>query len=214
MLILSLAPSRQAQSTSNVLRRLGLGICPSTSHSHTHMHICTCCCDQTKGTQAQDFSCSFSDSLSDSLSLIAIYLYTLTITHSHTLPITCTWCHDEIKGTQDKDFSCSFSDSLYLSLRFVRTKEATLVGPVGLTVVGFEIESREVVVDCIGWHQWHGRGDQRVEEIMQSERQRSGAQNLVRVLDIPVMCVVCTRTQLLWNKHWSKILPGSKETLW
>ena len=139
------------------------------THSHTLTIICTCCCDETKGTQDQDFSCSFSDSLSDSLSLIGqdsllcIYLYTLTITHSHTLSITCTWCHDEIKGTQDKDFSCSFSDSLSLSLRSARTKEAT---PVGLAAVGFEIESREVVVDCIGWHQWHGRGDQRVKEIM------------------------------------------------
>ena len=50
--------------------------------------------------------------------------------------------------------------------------------------------------------------------IMQSERQRSGAQNLVRILDILVMCVVCTRTRLLWNKHWIKILPGLKERLW
>ena len=46
---------------------------------------------------------------------------------------------------------------------------------------------------------------------MQSERQRSGVLNLVRVLDILVMCGVCTRTRLLWNKHWSKTLPGLKE---
>ena len=37
------SPSSQAQSTSNVVRRLGLGICPSTSHNHTltytHYHL-------------------------------------------------------------------------------------------------------------------------------------------------------------------------------
>ena len=34
------------------------------THSHTHLITCTCCYDETKGTQDQDFSCSFSDSLS------------------------------------------------------------------------------------------------------------------------------------------------------
>ena len=61
-------------------------------------------CDEIKGTQDQDFSCSFSDSLS----------CTCTITPS-LFTITCTCCYDEIKGTQNQDlFSCSFSDSLSL----------------------------------------------------------------------------------------------------
>ena len=34
------------------------------THSHTHPITCTRCCDAIKGTQDQDFSCSFSDSLS------------------------------------------------------------------------------------------------------------------------------------------------------
>ena len=34
---------------------------------HTLTFTCTCCCDEIKGTQDQDFSCSFSDSLSDRL---------------------------------------------------------------------------------------------------------------------------------------------------
>ena len=54
----------------NVVRRLGLGICPSTSHNHTltHSHTllitCTCCYDLTKGTQDKDSFYSFSVSLS------------------------------------------------------------------------------------------------------------------------------------------------------
>ena len=34
------------------------------THSHTLLITCTCCYDEVKGTQDQDFSCSFSDSLS------------------------------------------------------------------------------------------------------------------------------------------------------
>ena len=53
---------------------------------------CTCCYDEIKGTQAQDFSCSFSDSLS----------HTLSITHKHTRITTLitslhySCCYDEI----------------------------------------------------------------------------------------------------------------------
>ena len=34
------------------------------SFSLSLSHSITCCCDEIKGTQGQDFSCSFSDSLS------------------------------------------------------------------------------------------------------------------------------------------------------
>ena len=121
-----------------------LSACPSTSHSRnhtlTHSHTllitCTCCCDETKGTQDQHFACSFSDSLSSSLSpsvfsdslsssvlqkmiLMRICLCAMSDSshsHAHTLLITCTCCYDEIKGIQDQDFSCLFSDLLSSSV--------------------------------------------------------------------------------------------------
>ena len=44
----------------------------SYSHPHTLPITCTCCYDEIKGTQAQDFSCSYSDS--PSLSPLCIIL--------------------------------------------------------------------------------------------------------------------------------------------
>ena len=101
----------------NVVRRLGLGICPQP-HTHTIIHThnttitCTCCCDEIKGVQDQDLvSCSFSDSLSCSL--------------WPTVPVTCCECsqtvttiirqdqskHDEMGDTKDV-CAATFSDDV------------------------------------------------------------------------------------------------------
>ena len=64
--------------------------CPSTSHSHnhtlthshTHLITATCWYDEIKGTKDQDFSCSFSDSLSQHC-LIPKLLFTITHSHTH-----------------------------------------------------------------------------------------------------------------------------------
>ena len=40
-----------------------LAVCKHTVKTHSLLSICTCCCDKIKGTQDQDFSYSFSDSL-------------------------------------------------------------------------------------------------------------------------------------------------------
>ena len=53
----------------------------SQSHSHTLTTYCTCCYDEIKGAQDQDlFSCSFSDSLSET--------HTDSLTHSLSLSHT------------------------------------------------------------------------------------------------------------------------------
>ena len=47
----------------------------SYSHPHTHPITCTCCHDEIKGTQ--DFSCSFSDSLSVILCIMLVAMMRL-----------------------------------------------------------------------------------------------------------------------------------------
>ena len=69
-------------SLSDVVRRLGLGICPSTSQNHTLTHphtlliTCTCCYDQIKGTQLKT-KISLTHSLILFLSLSHYHLYLL-----------------------------------------------------------------------------------------------------------------------------------------
>ena len=54
-----------------------LSLCHCTltlPHSHTLLITCTCCYDLTKETQDKDFSYSFSDSLSATVSLLSFFL--------------------------------------------------------------------------------------------------------------------------------------------
>ena len=69
----------------NVVRRLGLGICPSTSHSHSHTLTitCTCCCDGIYG--AQDLKISHAHSLIVCCCHCLLLSLPLAITVSHCL---------------------------------------------------------------------------------------------------------------------------------
>ena len=64
---LSLSVSVSVSVSAFVSQSLSLSLCLSVSahthtltHSHTLLITCTCCYDEIKGTQDQDFSCSFS----------------------------------------------------------------------------------------------------------------------------------------------------------
>ena len=91
--------------TSDVVRRLGLGICPSTSHSHNH----TQCLSRVLVVVMKTKELKTKISLTHSR-------FSLVITHSHTLTITCTCCYDERKEFKTKIYS--HAHSLILSRRF------------------------------------------------------------------------------------------------
>ena len=54
----------------SLIHSLTLSLTLSYNHTHTLLIACTCCHDEIKGTQDQDFSCSFSDSLSHAVLVV------------------------------------------------------------------------------------------------------------------------------------------------